>query len=279
MHVSWAILSFAGRKVEAQIFTPDQKSNRAVLFCPGFPGMGAVHFEQRHAAVLVEHGYDVIVLRHNGTRFEGPHAPIMVNNGLRMLQARKRGDTHIGGGPSSIDEWLMEPHTALNHIYDSYDSISVIGNSFGALSAMWSLTSKDVAHDKIIHLILQAGAQGIEALMRIWKPEYLLMPRVTDKVTLNDPHDIVATLKNLYTVLPGRMKNLPQSIDMTYVVVARDEILTLQDTEDFRQAIGGRGRVIIDDYDQAYPDYNLMAHDMPDYRTEDLLALLNPASS
>lgn len=279
MRVSWAVLSSAGRKVEAQIFTPDQKSNRTVLFCPGFPGMGAVHFEQRHAAALVEHGYDVIVLRHGGTRFDGPHAPIMVNNGFRMLQARKRGDTHIGGGPSSIDEWLMEPHTALNSINDSYESIAVIGNSFGALAAMWSLTSAGIAHDKITHLILQAGAQGIEALMRIWKPEYLLMPRVTDKVALNDPNDIVATLKNLYTVLPDRMKSLPAAIDLTYVVVARDEILTLRDTEDFRQAIGGRGRVILDDYDQAYPDYNLMAHDMPDYRTEDLLAILNPASS
>ncbi len=52
MKVTWH--KFDG--VEAQVFEPDAGSSAAILFCPGFPGMGATIFEQRHAAALVEEG-------------------------------------------------------------------------------------------------------------------------------------------------------------------------------------------------------------------------------
>lgn len=272
MRLNWTIFEADGRKVEAQVFEPDRPTQNAILFCPGLPGVGGSLFEQRHAAALAAEGYAVIVLHHSGIRLDGPHAPLMVNNGWRRMMARQNGETHLGGGPSTIDHWLLEPLVALKNL--AYENLTVIGNSFGALSSMWSLTSAGAPLGNIRNLILLAGAQGMEEVMRIWRPEFLTMPRITEKVTLNDPDDIVATLRGVYQKLPQRMASLPAIITLTYLVVARDELLYLSDTEQFRAAIGGRGNIVIDEIDKAWPDHGFMAHDMPDYPTVNLLALI-----
>jgi hypothetical protein len=285
MQVHWTVFQAAGQSVEAQVFSPDSPNIESViLFCPGFPGVGAGIFEQRHAAALVECGYNLIVLRHNGTRLDGPHAPLMVNNAARLMAARKAGQTHLGNGPSTVQDWLLEPLTALKAISRVYKKIIIIGNSFGALSALWSLTSDGADMAQVRHILLMAGAQGIAEegspfdAMRIWKPEYLIVPRITDKVSLDPPQNIVATLKTLYRDLPERVKKLPESIRLTYLVVAKDELFNIEDSNRFRTAIGGRGDVVIDTIDRAYPESLLLAHDMPDYPTENLLELLKESS-
>lgn len=265
--------------VEAQVFEPAGGASCVILFCPGFPGMGGTIFEQRHAAALVEEGYAVYVIKHKGIKLSGAVAHVMVNNAARLMAGRKIDETHIGGGAATIDEWLLEPLKALHVLHTAYDSIHVIGNSFGALSALWSMTEKDVPLSKIRSLLLYAGAQGIDdggdgSIMRIWRPEFLMVPQITGKVTLNDPFDIVATLKNVYKVLPDRTKTLPESIDLSYLVVERDELLRLSDTEKFKAAIGGRGTIFMDTYDHGWPEHGLLAHDTPNYKTEDLLDLI-----
>ena len=287
MRVSWTVYQSGSHSVEAQVFAPDTPDNaKAILFCPGFPGVGAGVFEQRHAAALAEAGYNLIVLRHNGTRLDGPHAPLMINNAARLMKGRRNGHTHIGGGPSTVQDWLLEPLTALKVISGIYQDIIVIGNSFGALSSLWSLTEKDADLDQVRHILLLAGAQGIAEsdhafnAMRIWKPEFLTVPRITDKVSLDAPDSIVSTLARVYRELPARVMTLPESIALTSLVVARDELLHIEDSRRFQAAIGGRGHIVIDNIDQAHPAYNLMAHDMPDFPAEDLLELLeNPASA
>ncbi len=116
MHTRWIIFegSDGGPHVEAQVFTPAEGvASEAILFCPGFPGMGAPLFEQRHAATLAHEGYALYVLRHGGTRFDTPHAPMMINNARRLMTAREHNETMIGGRPATIKEWLLEPYVAL----------------------------------------------------------------------------------------------------------------------------------------------------------------------
>lgn len=61
---------------------------------------------------------------------------------------------------------------------------------------------------------------GEYGIMRIWKPEFLMAPRITDKVTLNDPFDVVNAINDVYRVLPRRVVDmLPSSIDLKYLVV------------------------------------------------------------
>lgn len=260
------------------MFEPDAGANRVILFCPGFPGMGATVFEQRHAAALVEEGYAVYVIKHKGTKLSGALGPVMVNNGARLMAGRKTGEKHIGGGPATIDEWMVEPLKALRVLHTAYDSIHVIGNSFGALSSLWSMTEKDAPISKVKSLLLYAGAQGVDdgeyGIMRLWKPEFLMAVRIMEKVSLNDPFDIVATLKKTYAVLPERTKALPAHIALKYLVVERDELLNVADTKAFQAAIGGRGDIVIDTVDHGWPEHGYLAHDTPNYITEDLLQLI-----
>ncbi|QQG35372.1 MAG: hypothetical protein HYS17_07390 [Micavibrio aeruginosavorus] len=280
MRVHWTVFQDGDAHVEGQIFEPEQPTDQVVLFCPGYPGLGALHFEQRHVATLTQEGYAVVVLRHCGTRLDSPPAPAMVNNGARLRHGREHGQTYIGGAPSTVGYWLNEPLIAMKTLANVYEHIHVFGNSFGALSSLWSMTTEGVPLDKVRCLILVAGAQGVITddpqtdIMRIWKTEYMTAPRITDKVAFLSVEEDIKTLREVYEQLPERTKNLPSHIQMSYIVVAQDEILSPGDAERFRAAIGGRGQVIIDDLDKPYYDYNLMAHDMPDYPTEHFLALL-----
>jgi len=275
MRVSWE--KFDG--VEAQVFQPVAGTRSVILFCPGFPGMGGTVFEQRHAAALVAEGYAVYVIKHKGTKLSGAMAPVLVNNAARMMEGRKTDEKYIGGAPATIEDWLEEPLKALEVLHTAYDNIHVIGDSFGALAALWSMTQEGAQISKVKSLLLYAGAQGVDdgsedGIMRVWQPEFLMASRITDKVALNDPFDIVARLGKTYRSLPERVKALPESIAMTYLVVDRDEILRKSDTEAFKEAIGGRGKIVIDTVDHAWPEHNLLAHDTPNYKTEDLLALI-----
>ncbi len=271
MKISWQ--KFDG--VEAQVFEPDAGASAVILFCPGFPGMGATIFEQRHAGALTGKGFAVWVIKHKGTKLSGGAAPAMVNNSGRLYE----GGSHIGSGPATIDDWMREPFKALKEINAKYDSIHVIGNSFGALSALWSMTEKDAAIGKVKSLLLYAGAQGVdngdpECVMRVWKPEFIRLPRITDKVELNDVEEVVSILARTYKELPERVKAFPENIKITYLVVEKDEILRLSDTEAFMAAIGGRGTIVMDSVDHAWPDQGLFAHDTPNYKTDDLLKLI-----
>ncbi len=278
MIVRWHIFQDHGLRCEAQVFLPeDTKNNKALLFCPGFPGAGATLFEQRHAGALTAEGYDVYVIKHKGIRLDTPTAPFMVNNSARLSEGRVKGERYIGGAIASIDDWLTEPLPALAELHDRYQSIDVIGNSFGALSALWSLTMPGAASAKVKSLVLYAGAQGMaDSIMRIWKPEYIDVPRIADKVALEDAVQIVARLKTVYEDLPKRVSDgLESHIALTYLVVERDELLTLTDTDHFRAAIGGRGRVVMDTIDKLLPEHGLMAHDTPEYPTREILRLLS----
>lgn len=275
MRVSWE--KFDG--VEAQVFQPVAGGRSAILFCPGFPGMGGTVFEQRHAAALAAEGYAVYVIKHKGTKLSGAMAPVLVNNAARLMEGRRAEEKYIGGEAATIEEWLEEPYKALHVLHTAYDEIHVIGNSFGALAALWSMTQEGTDISRVKSLLLYAGAQGIDdgtedGIMRVWQPEYLMASRITDKVSLNDPFDVVARLGEAYRDLPDRMKNFPEHIAITYLVVDRDEILRLSDTRAFQAAIGGRGTIVIDTVDHAWPGHNLLAHDTPNYKTEDLLQLI-----
>lgn len=276
MRVTWQ--TFDG--VEAQVYEPEEGTRAAILFCPGFPGMGATIFEQRHAAALVDQGYAVYVIKHKGTKLYGPMAPVMVNNAARLMRARGNRETHLGGGAATIHDWMVEPSFVLKALDEKYDAVHVIGNSFGALSAMWSMAQDDAAIGKVKSLLLYAGAQGVwedgnpESIARIWRPDFLRLPRITEKVELNDPAEIVDNLKEFYMALPERVKALPKSIPITYLVVEQDEILRMDDTSVFDDAIGGRGVTVVDRVDHAWPDHGFLAHDTTNYQTEDLLELI-----
>jgi hypothetical protein len=277
--IHWQVYEHAGRRVEGQLWEAEKPSDRLLLFCPGFPGRGGTVFEQRHAQMLVEAGYTLAVLRHNGIILSGPDAPFMLNNAARLQRGRQGGETHLGGGPSTMEAWLWEPYTALGALAPHFSRIDIIGNSFGAMAMLWSATRPGAALEKVQSLICLVGAQGtaddpVNGIMRVWTPLTLANPLFWEKIALDPPANIAQTMGRAYRELPPLVKNLPARIAFKYLVVAADEILRPSDTESFRAAIGGRGEITLDSIDRAHPSCGLLAHDMPDYPSDKILALL-----
>lgn len=273
MKVTWQKFDW----VEAQVFETAAATNNAILFCPGFPGMGAAVFEQRHAAALTHEGYDVYVIHHKGTRTDRALSAASINNGKRLQDAWEQGESHLGGGAVTMDELIAEPMALLKDLNGKYEAIHVIGNSFGALASMWCLTEEGAPLDKVKSLILLAGAQGVDdssetcAMNRVWKKEFLEHVRITDQLDVKDTDGAIETLRKVYRDLPERvMANLPQSIPMTYVVVEKDEILKLSDTQSFQKAIGGRGEIVMEQ-DEGWPAYGITPHYTANLRTSKIL--------
>lgn len=280
MQLTWQKFHQDGQTVEVQFFAPESRSDRLVLFCPGFPGRGATLFEQRHATALAQAGMTVAVIKHAGTRLDGPDAPFMVNNAVRLMEGRAAGDRHLGGGPSTVAHWLKEPQIVLNALRDAFARIDIIGNSFGAVSALWSLIQSDAPLAKIKTLLLYAGAQGVDSdpvngIMRVWNPMFLAAPALAEKIEIDAPMSVNQTMKNAYADIAAKAGTLPAHIDIRYLVVTGDEILKVADSEHFRdQIMQDRGDIVLDTIDRAYPAHGLLAHDTPDYPTEKLMELL-----
>lgn len=282
VRLTWQTFDGAGQNVEAQLWqsTTAPQATRLVLFCPGFPGAGAGHFEQRHAAALAHSGADILVIKHAGTRLDTPFAPAVVNNAQRLFEGRKHGHTHLGGGPSTAAQWLREPLIVLQALAHRYARIDMIGNSFGAVSALWSLCQPQAPLDRVGTLLLYAGAQGVDdgnpviGIMRVWHPMLLANPMIAERVSLDPPQAIHDTMQAAYAEIAAKAPYLPHSISVTSLVVAADEILKRSDAEAFH-ALLGRGQIVDDTLDRAYPTANLLAHDTPDYTTEKLMELLS----
>ena len=280
MQVTWQTFESNGQIVEAQFYAPNGKSDRLVLMCSGFPGMGGTRFEQRHAAALAESGMTLGVIKHAGTRIDTPDGPFMLNNAWRLMQARAKGEKHLGGGPSTVANWLKEPQIILNALRDAFARIDIIGNSFGGVSALWSLIQSDAPLDKIQTLLFYAGAQGVDTdpvhgIMRVWNPAFLAHPALADKIDIDAPMSVNLTMKNAYEDIAAKAGDLPAHINIKYLVVTGDELLKVGDSEHFRDKVmKGRGEIILDTISRAYPAHGLLAHDTPDYPTDKLMELL-----
>lgn len=280
MQVTWKKFQKDGQTVEVQFFAPESLSHKFVLMCSGFPGMGATRFEQRHAAALAENGITVGVIKHAGTRLDAPDAAFMVNNAARLMEARQKGETHLGGGPSTMAAWLKEPQIVLDALRNAFARIDIIGNSFGAVAALWSLTQEDAPLDKIQSLLLYAGAQGvdtdpIQGIMRVWNPMFLAAPAIAERIEIDAPMTASMTMKDAYAHIAAKSGDLPAHINLKYLVVTGDEILKVSDSEDFRDTVmKGRGEIVLNTTCRAYPAHGLLAHDTPDYPTEKLMELL-----
>jgi pimeloyl-ACP methyl ester carboxylesterase len=277
MRIEWQKFDW----VEVQVFKPETPAKSAILFCPGFPGAGATVFEQRHAGALTDAGYAVYVIHHKGTKLDCGFTPMMVNNSNRLQDAYSNGEKHLGGGKATISDWMIEPKIVLQDIVNAYDDVKVIGNSYGAISALWSLTEDDVSCDKVSSLLLYAGAQATfecvqqQSVMRYWTEDAPTLPHVIQKIEFDTTQPFASVLHDVYKALPERvMEKLPAHVRLTYLVVEKDEIIPLSDTENFKAAIGGRGEIVIDRVDHAWPEAGIMAHDTPNFRTSDLIGLI-----
>jgi pimeloyl-ACP methyl ester carboxylesterase len=259
----WKHYRSGEHKAEARIVHSPIESGDLVVFVPGFPGGGATLYEQRHADLIRSEEYSQIIVRHNGTRLDGPYADEMLNVRQFPNAVPHRDGAFIGGAASSITEWLSEPQTVLEAAGPAFTSITVIGHSFGALAVLHSLCAlqeqgKPVL-DRVRKCILLAPTLGLvkgapdDIMNRVWAPEFIESSAVADRIALDGTDQVRADLTAAYQTLPERVKQLPGHVSLVFVHVEHDEYLRQSDVEEFMEASGGAGRLVLDTFDRYDP--------------------------
>ena len=283
----WKHFTSNGRKAEGRLIHAPQESGDLILFCPGFPGGGATLFEQRFAELLQKEEYSLFMLRHNGTRLDSDTADFMLNRRQFPKAVPFHDGSFIGGGSSSVAEWLTEPQTILETLGAEYTNITVIGHSFGAVAALKSLINlNQISHrilERVQRCILLAPAVGLlreheeDVMDTIWQPDLIASEMVTERVALNAPEYILQDLRNVYTGLGDDAKQLPADIKKIFVHVERDEYVRHEDVEEFAHYIDPDSVFVVDKFERHDPRHGLDAHDMPNFPQQSMLDLIEGA--
>lgn len=283
----WKHLASGSSRAEGRLILAPRESGDLILFCPGFPGGGATLFEQRYAEILQKEEYSLFTLRHNGTRLDTDVADFMLNRRQFPKAVPFHDGDYIGGASSSIAEWVTEPQTVLETLGAEYTNITVIGHSFGAVAALYSLINLNNASHRILErinrCILLAPAVGLlreyddDVMDTLWHPEFIASEIVTERVALNAPESILQDLRNAYVSLRDGAKQLPTGMKKIFVHVERDEYVRYQDVEEFANYIDPDSIFMVDKFERRDPRHGLDAHDMPNFPQQSLLDLIEGA--
>ncbi len=155
--------------VEGKIYLPKESNNKLILFDPGYPGGNAGRFEKKYAKSLVDQGYTLVCLRHNGSSLlNDENNKNILNCQERIDFAQNNQERFIGSnnkeGAYGMVDLVYEPAVAIKNIQEKFDDIILVGHSFGATSNYNSvdLLSKRFPEitDKISNIISIAGYFG-----------------------------------------------------------------------------------------------------------------------
>lgn len=87
--------------VEAKAYLPKVPNERLIVYAPGSPGGDCKTFEAKHAKALVEAGYTLITLRHNGLGIGMEKTPNFFNAPQRIALMERSGKQYLGQGTES----------------------------------------------------------------------------------------------------------------------------------------------------------------------------------
>lgn len=272
---SWIAIAKDGTvQSEGKLFLPSAENDQShlVLFTPGMPGETFCHFiEKRLVHPLLKEGYSVLSLRHLGTWMhtrlsrECIACPERERVG-KLLQQQTLGEQK----PYDFRELVAEITEALRALGPSFERISLIGHSSGALGE--ALAFQEVPEDvqkKIRHFVSLAGFLGGIENLRWWLRNRIMLTiylwQCQDIIHLKSPSVNIQKLEGMFRDL--YRQTLPAHIMPIFVHSPKDELIHPFAAERYQQH-NGRGLQIIDRTEDPYH------HKLENIRAETLLSLL-----
>jgi len=280
----WKHFKFENRTAEGRMIHSPTPSGQLVIYVPGFPGGGATLFENHFSDFLKDQQYNLVVIRHNGTRLNGDFSDDFLNREKFPKAIPYHDGDYIGGGSFSMMDWILEPETVLRDIGASFSNIVVVGHSFGAVCALYSLAriaeSSSSILERVRTCVCLAPAVGLlkehgeDIMETLWTPEFLNSSDVAEKVFLRDVEEARANLRAIYKDLPHQVSGLLRDVRKVFVHVERDEYLRHNDVEEFMLSCGENSQMFVDRFDRHDPRLKYDAHDMPNYPQQLLLDMI-----
>jgi len=271
--------------VEGKIFFPDKESDKLVIFEPGFPGGGSTQFEAIWLSKLLDKGYAVFLVRHNGTLIQGKYSANYLNSPERQELDKERGFGVIGSKKdNTLKDWLNEPLVALEIFTPHLSNVILCGHSFGPLALFHSLIEfakkEPELTKKISRVVSLSGSIGkirskIDPILTIWF-DHLKTEWARERVEIGDAQISTDIFEAAHIKINKEARIIPKHIEFLAVsswgdsLDSTDEIVSPIESIDFINSLG-RGYLILDKRERGDKKLGRMAHDMEALTSQEIL--------
>jgi len=204
-------------------------TSRLIVFEPGMPGRSAIrNVEERHAPLLLQKGYHLLILRHLGAFLESEDAAAMIHCPERIRIGKKLGEETLGEQQKyNVEEIAHEVVTAVNTVGKAFDEIRLVGHSSGALGHLRSIPQlEEGVRSRITHIVSLAGLTGGIENMRWLLKNFGLKPylkRCGNLMNMVSPETNVTHLRHMFNAIYDYM--LPEHIMLIQVNTPKDEYI------------------------------------------------------
>lgn len=285
----WVGLRTKSGSVEGKLYLPSKSNGSVVLFEPGFPGDGSTRLDKLWASKLVDDGYTIFAVRHNGTIVNGQYSNTYLNCSERQEKAKKDSQQILGEIDSpTIADWMKEPLVALEAFTSAYQDVYLSGHSFGALAILSSIIdfAKKNAElaGRIKRFVSLAGTVGRfrgdeNSPMKGWNQE-IDTDAVRAKVRIGDKEGNLKTLRDSYVKIHEQSDLFPSNMDFIFIAPwgntpdSIDELVSPLEDLDMMVTLK-KGYLILDQTEQADMRNGSLAHDMDNLKPDTLAKFLN----
>lgn len=285
----WITIGSKSGSVEGKVYFSTSASDKLIIFEPGFPGGGSTQFEELWLNKVLENGYNVFLIRHNGTIINGKFSNNYINCPERQELAKKNDQKVLGVKDSpTISDWLIEPKVAIEVLGVYFKEIYLIGHSFGPLAIVNSLIDlsleKSELIGRVVRVISLAGAIGrargeADSKLKIWH-DHLDTDWARERVSIGPAKENTKIFASAHNKIHDHSDTFPENVEFIGVtpcgdsVDKTDSLVEPFETADFIGSLG-RGYLIFDKTQLSDAKTGRMAHDMENLKPEVLVELLN----
>lgn len=273
----WIKIKDEDKCVEAKLYQPDNNSKSLALFAPGMPGDGTTWFEEKHVKKLIENGYAIITIRHNGTKLDGEKSNDYIHSEERIRKGIDTGQKNLGVQKKyTIKETAEEYEIVLKLLADKFNDIKLIGHSSGVFNLAHSLTNlaPEVTNKIKSFIGLSGFIGGYDVEKNIFDPEGRFNSEglkdyyeyCNTALNLEKPEKSVEEAKGMFERIYDH--KLPENINYIQVTSDKDEYIPLSTAKKFQEHVGG---LRITDKTQFEENF----HSLKNLRSETLIRLLN----
>lgn len=282
----WLKLRTQNNSIEGKFYGgPTDKE--LVIFQPGFPGGAARDLEEWHFPELLTRDRSIFTVRHNGTILDGKHSSYYINCPERLEQASIKKEHVLGKEQATLATWLEEPLVALEALAENFETIILVGHSFGCLSLAWCLVTADKAlFEKVGKIVFLAGSLGRirsgkleDPVLQDWR-HHLDTDWIRERVEIGSVEENLKTLLKANTTIHDEISKFP-AIDPILLHPwgdtpdSIDERIHIQESLDFIVSLG-RGYLIVDKTQKPNAEKGAAVHDLPNLKTAFLSKLFEP---
>lgn len=281
--------------LEGKLHFPDAAvdNGKIYIFGPGFPGRGSADLERLHLEKLTAAGFTVLAPRHNGSLLTGKFSDFYISCPERQALAREIGQHALGSEPScnqgsepdnepgakpdqsftALDRWLLEPFVAYQALAPHFNSVVMLGHSFGGLALMYSTIALfktgeinrmfEGKKHNLRRIISMAGATGIirgqainrlstdkdashgivsenqvseDGIIKMWQG-YVDSPFIQERVSIGPKEDNLRHLEHGYRTIHADAKAIDPDVDFICLHPWGDEPGTFDELISIKQPL------------------------------------------